>query len=392
MRNQLNLFPNRFFRLRGKSILFINPDYHCTFAYKQSLEKIGWRAKIFVPALFPNQYLFDESNILKSQFGKPTFRGLDFRDLFVFIRHFLGFKFHFYYGRPPLQEDSKRFSKFFLGKEIWNIFLFLSKLSRAKIIYIPSGCRDEFNRSTFSLLDEGKVCGNCAFYEKCDEVSNNYNLQLMAHYSDLIVGAGFFTSPFLNLHTMKWKAIDLVQWSPGLVIPDNFVLPHSDSIRIFHASTLGDRDKPGKNIKGSYFLEKAITRLQAEGYRVELLRISHENIKDVRFFQIQADIVVDQLIYGQWGSVGIESMALGKPVICYIRDSWYESFLNAFPEYNEIPIFNADTNSIYDSLKFLIDNPSVRIQLGEKARRFAEQHFDSDHNSLELTELLKTLT
>ena len=33
----------------------------------------------------------------------------------------------------------------------------------------------------------------------------------------------------------------------------------------------------------------------------------------MRYYQVQADIIVEQLIYGWWGSTAIEGM-LGKPV------------------------------------------------------------------------------
>ena len=53
----------------------------------------------------------------------------------------------------------------------------------------------------------------------------------------------------------------------------------------------------------------------------------------MRFYQAQADIVVDQLIYGHWGSTAVECMALGKPVVCYLDKRWKENFMDNYPEY-----------------------------------------------------------
>ena len=43
--------------------------------------------------------------------------------------------------------------------------------------------------------------------------------------------------------------------------------------------------------------------------------------KDVRFIQVQADIVVDQLNYGRYGAQAREGMMLGRPTVCYINKS-----------------------------------------------------------------------
>ena len=78
------------------------------------------------------------------------------------------------------------------------------------------------------------------------------------------------------------------------------------------------------------------------------------------YYQLQADIVVEQLIYGWWGSTGIETMALGKPVVCYLRSEWKENFLNHFKEYSSLPIVEADTSTIYEVLKKLTIDDDYR--------------------------------
>ena len=109
----------------------------------------------------------------------------------------------------------------------------------------------------------------------------------------------------------------------------------------------------------------------------------------MRFYQAQADIVVEQLIYGSWGSTGVETMALGKPVVCYLRPSWKAMFLSSFPEYDDLPIIEADTNTIYDELKKLVVDKDLRQQKGEASRRFAEAHFDPEKNTREFIKKLE---
>ena len=86
------------------------------------------------------------------------------------------------------------------------------------------------------------------------------------------------------------------------------------------------REQNNKNIKGSPFIKLAIDRLIKEGHEIEYLFLNDIDSNKMRYYQTQADIIVEQLIYGWWGSSGIETMALGKPVICYLRDEWKNNF------------------------------------------------------------------
>ena len=86
-----------------------------------------------------------------------------------------------------------------------------------------------------------------------------------------------------------------------------------------------------KEQKGSQYVYRAFERLKSEGYNIEYVYLNNIKSSDMRYYQIQADIVVEQLIYGWWGSTGVETMSLGKPVICYLRRSWKEFFFKQFP-------------------------------------------------------------
>jgi len=106
--------------------------------------------------------------------------------------------------------------------------------------------------------------------------------------------------------------------------------------------------------------------------------------KDMRYYQAQADIVVEQLIYGWWGSTGVETMALGKPVVCYLRPAWKQFFFSVFPEYEELPIIEANTESIYSVLKELVVDPELRNRAGQASRDFAVRHFNPSRNAAAL--------
>ena len=75
-------------------------------------------------------------------------------------------------------------------------------------------------------------------------------------------------------------------------------MPKSSTFKILHSTSLENRNSNGKNIKGSGYIERAVEQLISEGFNCELMRITDVNSSDMRFFQAQADLIIDQLIYG----------------------------------------------------------------------------------------------
>ncbi len=81
--------------------------------------------------------------------------------------------------------------------------------------------------------------------------------------------------------------------------------------------------------------------------------------REVRFTQVQADIVVDMLTFGWFGSNVREAMMLGKPVVCYLRPEWLERMRREIPDYiDELPIVSATPETVEDVLKDLVARPA----------------------------------
>jgi hypothetical protein len=91
------------------------------------------------------------------------------------------------------------------------------------------------------------------------------------------------------------------------------------------------------------------------------------------------DLVVDQLIGGWFGYTAVEAMALGKPVISYIRDRRWAS--------EDLPIINANPDSIHEVLKRLLATPAELQQISRRARAYVERH----HSVEAFSERLRTL-
>jgi hypothetical protein len=191
---------------------------------------------------------------------------------------------------------------------------------------------------------------------------------------------------------IRYKSLDLDVFNPNMAVPEMFRWPNSDKVRILHSHSLENRNLNDKNIKGTPFIIKSVENLKAQGYEVELVNISGVESKLMRFHQVQADIVVDQLIYGGYGSTAVECLALGKPVVCYVRDSWKDFLIRQFPEWKDCPIVSATPESIEMELKKLVENQLLREHIGRESRRFAEGFLDARKNVIEFEQVLISLS
>jgi len=268
-------------------------------------------------------------------------------------------------------------------------------MRRAVALLIACGSRpvEFFAKANYSKVDAGNLCNNCGLFDRCNDNLNNLNFARIRRYFNTTIGPGSIESTQINVSSIKYKSIDLSLWNPSLVIPTEYLLPPTKNLRILHSSYLkaSGRYWQERDSKGSSYVLAAIERLKDEGYPIEYYFITDKPSNKMRFFQMQADIVVEQLLAGLWGSTGTETMALGKPVVCYLRPSWKSYFFKNFPEYKELPIVEANTQTIYHVLKKLVTDEAYRLQKGLESRCFAEQHFDPAKNARGLIKLLESL-
>ncbi|MDR7665101.1 glycosyltransferase family 4 protein [Methanosarcina sp. Z-7115] len=156
-------------------------------------------------------------------------------------------------------------------------------------------------------------------------------------------------------------------WIPNPIDTKKYIFVEPNlqvnKLRILHAPS-------NKNIKGTEHVIQAIDKLKKDGYDIEFIlleKVSHDKVlKEIEL----SDIIVDQLILGWYGVFSIETMCMGKPTLCYIRQDLSEN-------YPELPILNTTPKSIYVNLIELIENQEHRIELGAQGRRYVEKIHDS---------------
>jgi len=162
---------------------------------------------------------------------------------------------------------------------------------------------------------------------------------------------------------LPYSHIDLKDWHP---VDDG--KPVSEVPVVLHAPS-------HRGVKGTRFILDAISRLKAEGISLEFMLLEGVAHAKARSIYQQADLIVDQLLCGWYGGLAVEAMALGKPVISYIR----EDDLKFIPPQmrGEIPIINATPETIYGVLREWLTTRRNELQeVGRRSRAYVEAWHD----------------
>lgn len=168
-------------------------------------------------------------------------------------------------------------------------------------------------------------------------------------------------------------------------LPDSTLLPQPLSLEKFDdlALTVAPQMKrdhricrivhgpSNRAIKGTKYLLEAVETLQKEGVPVELKLIEGMRHADAMRACRDADIAIDQLLIGAYGQFSVEMMALGKPVICYIRDDLRDFYTG------DLPIISADPSSITRVLRQLVEHRDRWEALGQRGRAYVRDVHDS---------------
>jgi glycosyltransferase involved in cell wall biosynthesis len=89
----------------------------------------------------------------------------------------------------------------------------------------------------------------------------------------------------------------------------------------------------------------------------------------------EADLLVDQLLVGWYGGLAVELMALGKPIICYLREEDLRFIPDPMRE--EMPILQATPTTIYEVLReWLTGRRHELAEIGRRGRAYVERWHD----------------
>jgi len=145
-----------------------------------------------------------------------------------------------------------------------------------------------------------------------------------------------------------------------VVYPD----PEKKKIKIVHAPSF-------RKIKGTEIIVKVINDLKRK-YDFEFILLQNTPNRKLLEILTEADIIIDQILLGTYGIFSIESMACGKPVICYINNYYRKMY----PK--DLPIISANPDNIREILEDLIKDGKKREKIGIKSRKFVENYHNAE--------------
>ena len=217
-------------------------------------------------------------------------------------------------------------------------------------------CRANFAVTFASRVPDG-------YYTPASDAAKRRRIAQIARYVDGI----YALNPDL-LHVLPGQAqflpyanVDLKAWRPpmsrGNAVP---VVVHAPTHRL---------------VKGTDVILQSAERLRAAGESFELVLIENLNHEEARRAFERADLAIDQLFAGWYGGFAVELMALGTPVISYLRDSDL-GYLPAEMR-TEIPIIHADPHTLDDVLRSWLRAPPERLrERGSRSRAYVERWHD----------------
>lgn len=162
---------------------------------------------------------------------------------------------------------------------------------------------------------------------------------------------------------LPYAHIDLEQWRPADYRPGTRRRP-----LVVHAPS-------HQGVKGTRHILAAVERLRGEGIEFDFTLVEKLPHAEARKIYEKSDIAIDQLLVGWYGGFAVEMMALGKPVICYIRD---EDLKFIDPEMRaELPLIRAEPATITAVLRECLTSGYHRLaEIGERSRAYVERWHD----------------
>jgi|SRR3989344_638309 len=253
----------------------------------------------------------------------------------------------------------------------------LKYLSAFKVFY----CHDPNYRIIYEKILL-KSLNNLNFlkrnYERINRSIRKYLDKINFNKTDLIIANSIFSKKIIE---KTYSRISKVVY-PGVDI--NFFTPKKETknIDIFY---IGSYEK----IDGFDLLKKTLLNLPDD---IVLKTKMHEDgwISDygmIRDFYRQSNLVICLSFSEPFGSVPIEAMACGVPVIAVNEGGYKETIVDGKTGY----LVKRDSRVLAEKINLLLKNPSLARKLGENGRKHVLKNFTWEKSTKKLENLFSEL-
>jgi hypothetical protein len=382
---------------RQRSVLYAGQAYYNAWYLSRALRKRGWRADVLNWDSDPSTQMYYHGDDFR--FTRATPRHAQ---LWFYVRALWRYDV-FHFSNAHCIGFGDLLGGWFTRWQGKSSEIYLLRRAGKKLVYSNNGCLDGVSQSSFRKWGQEPVCNICRWRDVPAVCSDQRNLAWgrfrneVADFQCLSGGNRVDYNDDARVHEVpEFYCLDPEFWRPDLEVPERFRLAYPPgTVRLYHA--VGNFDTrtestTGVNIKSTHIYRPLVDKLKGEGLPVEMMFFSNVPNRDLRFYQVQADIFLDMLTYGFFGATGREAMMLGKPVICYLRPEWLESMRREIPEYvDELPVVNATPQTVETVLRRLIANPAKRAEIGARGRRFALKWHSAEAGARRFTRIYSEL-
>lgn len=304
----------------------------------RALRRLGHEAEVWVYDENPYRYAVDREIDIKS--GDPEIFWRTFQEA---IERFDIIHFHF--GRSLFPDDWGGVPP------LWDLPIYRILGKKVFATWHGSDCRQmriHLERNPWSYFKYSDL--------RPDDDRTAKVVEVFRTYAD----RQFVTAPdyldYVPDAEVLGRLIDLTEWP--VQAPEQRAVP-----RILHAPSR-------RGTKGTELLLPAIEQLKTEGLAFEFQLLEGVPHAEARAAIQAADIVVDNLITGDYELVSIETMASNRVAVANIQAA---SAL-AFPD---APVYNVDPDTVVDRLRALVTDLDLRHSLAARGRAHVAANHDA---------------
>ena len=262
--------------------------------------------------------------------------------------------FHFYFGKTLLCWDD-----YFSGDDYRYLDLEIAKRLGKPVFFTLQGCDVRIAGESTKLAFTPCRSDACGLFSSCVLKEDNKRRQFL---SEILPKAdrAFYLNPELSRYVrggefLPYSSVDVE--SIAVHPPKRGGRP-----TIVHAPS-------DASIKGTPLILRALEMLGKErDFELVLVQnMPHEQALEI---YRTADIVIDQVLSGWYGGFAVEAMAMGKPVMCYLRHEDFECVPGEMLA--GLPIAEIRPDNLADDIAAVLDRRAEWGDWSDHSRRFAE--------------------
>lgn len=264
---------------------------------------------------------------------------------------------HYYFGRTFMLWDDRGMS-FGVLNLLRLADLHIARLLGRRTFMTLQGCDIRLARES-NRINKVTPCseGRCPVFSTCVTTYDAARQRMRSAVLPL-VDRVFYLNPELGRYVpngefLPYASVDVA--SEAVTLPDP-----GRRLRILHAPSHGD-------IKGTPRILAALEALKSR-YDFELVLVQNVPHAEAKERYRTADIAIDQLYAGWYGGFAVEVMAMGKPVVAYIREEDREFVPKAM--WDAMPIMRIAADTIEEDLARILDQRADWPAIGQISRQY----------------------